>query len=100
MSLAADNEGFIDTDVIKTIVNGGFEASGGKVSIDLFKNTGGLMSMFVKPITLTITKKDIDGLISEIEQNSIEDVRLSNESSNQVPVQASLGQASASPAMA
>ena len=58
------------------------------------------MSMFVKPITLTITKKDIDGLISEIEQNSIEDVRLSNESSNQVPVQASLGQASASPAMA
>ena len=45
--------------VIIGIINGGFDASGGKISMDLFKNQGGLLSMFVKPITLTITKDDI-----------------------------------------
>ena len=71
---------------MKAIINGGFEASGGKLSIDLFKNSGGIISLLVRPITLTITKSDIDGLMHEIEQNSIEDVRLSNESSNKTPV--------------
>lgn len=71
---------------MKAIINGGFEASGGKLSIDLFKNNGGIISLLVRPITLTITKSDIDGLMHEIEQNSIEDVRLSNESSNKTPV--------------
>lgn len=71
---------------MKAIINGGFEASGGKLSIDLFKSNGGIMSLLVRPITLTITKSDIDGLMHEIEQNSIEDVRLSNESSNKTPV--------------
>ena len=86
MNFAADSEGFIDIDAMKTIINGGFEASGGKLSIDLFKNSGGIISLLVRPITLTITKSDIDGLMHEIEQNSIEDVRLSNESSNKTPV--------------
>lgn len=86
MNFASDSEGFIDIDAMKAIINGGFEASGGKLSIDLFKNSGGIMSLLVRPITLTITKSDIDGLMHEIEQNSIEDVRLSNESSNNTHV--------------
>lgn len=86
MNFAADSEGFIDIDAMKAIINGGFEASGGKLSIDLFKSNSGIMSLLVRPITLTITKSDIDGLMHEIEQNSIEDVRLSNESSNKTPV--------------
>ena len=86
MNFASDSEGFIDIDAMKAIINGGFEASGGKLSIDLFKNSGGIISLLVRPITLTITKSDIDGLMHEIEQNSIEDVRLSNESSNNIPV--------------
>ena len=86
MNFASDSEGFIDIDAMKAIINGGFEASGGKLSIDLFKNSGGIISLLVRPITLTITKSDIDGLMHEIEQNSIEDVRLSNESSNKTPV--------------
>ena len=45
--------------MMKAIINGGFDASGGKISMDLFKNQTGLLSMFVKPLTLTITKDDI-----------------------------------------
>lgn len=86
MNFASDSEGFIDIDAMKAIINGGFEASGGKLSIDLFKNSGGIISLLVRPITLTITKSDIDGLMHEIEQNSIENVRLSNESSNNTHV--------------
>ena len=86
MNFASDSEGFIDVDAMKAIINGGFEASGGKLSIDLFKNSGGIVSLLVRPITLTITKSDIDGLMHEIEQNSIEGVRLSNESSNNTHV--------------
>jgi hypothetical protein len=59
LGIVADNEGYVDLDMLKTIINGGFDASGGKISMDLFKNQGGLLSMFVKPITLTITKDDI-----------------------------------------
>jgi hypothetical protein len=59
LGLVADNDGYIDLDMLKTIVNGGFDASGGKISMDLFKNQTGLLSMFVKPLTLTITKDDI-----------------------------------------
>lgn len=59
LGLVADNEGYVDLDMLKTIIYGGFDASGGKISMELFKNQGGLLSMFVKPITLTITKDDI-----------------------------------------
>lgn len=59
LGLVADNEGYIDLDIMKAIINGGFDASGGKISMDLFKNQTGLLSMFVKPLTLTITKDDI-----------------------------------------
>lgn len=76
LGLVADNEGYIDLDMLKTIVNGGFDASGGKISMDLFKNQTGLLSMFVKPLTLTITKDDIQKILNEVEQQAIQDVKL------------------------
>lgn len=76
LGIVADNEGYVDLDILKTIINGGFDASGGKISMDLFKNQGGLLSMFVKPITLTITKDDIQKLLMEIESQAIQDVSL------------------------
>lgn len=77
LGLVADNEGYIDLDMLKTIINGGFDASGGKISMDLFKNQTGLLSMFVKPLTLTITKDDIQKILNEVEQQAIQDVKLS-----------------------
>jgi hypothetical protein len=59
LGLVADNEGYIDLSMLKTLINGGFDASGGKISMDLFKNQNSLMAMLVKPLTLTITKEDI-----------------------------------------
>ena len=73
-----DQDGYIDTSSIKTILDGGFNASGGKVSIDLFPANGGLLSLFVKPLTLTIPKEDIDALIDEIEENSVKEVQLAS----------------------
>ena len=77
LGLVADNEGYIDLDIMKAIINGGFDASGGKISMDLFKNQTGLLSMFVKPLTLTITKDDIQKILNEVEQQAIQDVKLS-----------------------
>lgn len=77
LGLVADNEGYIDLDMMKAIINGGFDASGGKISMDLFKNQTGLLSMFVKPLTLTITKDDIQKILNEVEQQAIQDVKLS-----------------------
>lgn len=77
LGLVADNEGYVDLDMLKTIINGGFDASGGKISMDLFKNQTGLLSMFVKPLTLTITKDDIQKILNEVEQQAIQDVKLS-----------------------
>ena len=76
LGLVADNEGYVDLDMLKAIIYGGFDASGGKISMELFKNQGGLLSMFVKPITLTITKDDIQKVMSEVEAQSIPDVTL------------------------
>jgi phage tail sheath gpL-like len=59
LGLVADNDGYIDVTMIKTLINGGFEASGGKITLDLFNNQNGLLSLFIKPLTLTITKDDI-----------------------------------------
>ena len=59
LGIVADSEGYVDLSMLKTIIYGGFDASGGKLSFDLFKNQSGLLSMFVKPITLNITKEDI-----------------------------------------
>lgn len=76
LGLVADDTGYIDLSMVKSIINGGFNASGGKITMDLFNNQGGLMSMFVKPITLTITKEDIQKILNEVEQQAIQDVQL------------------------
>lgn len=78
LGLVADQDGFIDFDAMKAILDGGFAATEGKVTIDLFNKPTGLMSLLVKPLTLTITKQDIDGLLAEIEQNAVHDVALSS----------------------
>lgn len=59
LGLVADKDGYIDLNMVKAVINGGFNASGGKISMDLFTNQNGLMAMLVKPLTLTITKEDI-----------------------------------------
>jgi hypothetical protein len=38
LGIVADNEGYIDLSTMKTIINSGFDASGGKITIDLFTN--------------------------------------------------------------
>lgn len=78
LGLVADQDDYIDLDAIKIAINGGFNASDGKLSIDLFKNQTGLMSMLVKPLTLTITKEDIQKILNEIDQHAIQDVKLTH----------------------
>lgn len=74
----ADADGYIDLDQVRAVIDGGFDASGGKISIDLFKKTSGLMSLLVSPLTLTISKQDIDELLAEVEQEAIPNVSISN----------------------
>ena len=76
LGLVADKDGYIDLNMVKAVINGGFNASGGKISMDLFANQNGLMAMFVKPLTLTITKEDIQKILTEVEQQAIQDVQL------------------------
>lgn len=38
LGTVADPEGYISVDAMKAVVDGGFEAAGGKLQIDLFKN--------------------------------------------------------------
>lgn len=38
IGLVADPEGFINVEAMKAVIDGGFSASGGKISVDLFKN--------------------------------------------------------------
>lgn len=78
LNSTADGEGYVDLDQVKAAVYGGFDAAGGKVSFDLFKSGGGLMSMFVKPVTLTVTKDDVAKLLAEVEQSAIQDVKVSD----------------------
>lgn len=76
LGTVADTEGYIDLDQVHAVIDGGFNASGGKISIDLFKKTSGLMSLLVSPLTLTISKQDIDELLAEVEQQAIPNVSL------------------------
>lgn len=76
LGVIVDQDGYVDLDFMKTVVNGGFEASGGKLTFDLFNSPNNLLSMFVKPITLTITKEDIEKLFMEMEAHAIKDVSL------------------------
>jgi hypothetical protein len=83
----SDAEGYVDLTTLKALINGGFEASGGKISFDLFKNQSGLLSMFVKPITLTITKEDISKIMVEVESHAIQDVSLQSKPEIQPQIQ-------------
>lgn len=70
-----DKDGLIDVDMLKNVINSGFTASNGQVQIELFRGNG-LLSMLLKPITVTINKSDIDKLFLEIEANSIQNVQI------------------------
>lgn len=70
ISMFEDENGLIETQKIKQIYQSAFAASGGKLQIDLFNKPDSLLSMFVKPLTLTISQTDIDTLMNEVEANS------------------------------
>jgi hypothetical protein len=65
-----DENGLIETQKIKQIYQSAFAASGGKLQIELFNKPDSLISLFVKPLTLTISQQDIDALMNEVESNS------------------------------
>jgi hypothetical protein len=65
-----DENGLIETQKIKQIYQSAFAASGGKLQIELFNKPDSLISLFVKPLTLTISQQDIDALMNEVEANS------------------------------
>lgn len=67
-----DENGLVDVDVLKKIVEVAFQQSEGKVQIPLFQQSNNLMSMFLAPVTVTICKEDIDKLFAEIEANSLD----------------------------
>lgn len=74
--MVADHEGYVDLSQVRAVIDGGFSASGGKISVDLFKKQTGLLSLLVSPLTLTISKQDIDELLDEVEKEAIPNVSL------------------------
>lgn len=63
---------------MRKLYGAAFKASGGKLSVELFSNPGSLVSLLVKPVTLTITQADVDELMAEVELNAVvEEVSLS-----------------------
>jgi hypothetical protein len=60
INMFQDENGLIETQNIKQIYQSAFTASGGKVQIELFNKPDSLLTLFVKPITLTISQQDID----------------------------------------
>lgn len=78
ITMFQDENGLIETQNIKQIYQSAFAASGGKVQIELFNKPDSLLSLFVKPLTLTISQSDIDQLMEEVERNSaVNEVALS-----------------------
>lgn len=71
ITMFQDENGLIETQNIKQIYQSAFAASGGKVQIELFNKPDSLLSLFVKPLTLTISQSDIDQLMEEVERNSV-----------------------------
>jgi len=56
----SDKDGLIETCQLRTIYDSAFKAAGNKLSIELFNKPDSLLSLLVKPVTVTITKEDID----------------------------------------
>lgn len=65
-----DENGLIDTSKLQYVYEQAFKASDGKIQIELFNKPDSLLSLFVKPITLTITKQDFDKVLAEINSNA------------------------------
>lgn len=72
----SDAQGLIETDDIKKIVDSGFDAADGKIQIELFNSKTSLLSLLVKPLTLTINKQDVYDMIRELEETGIQNVSL------------------------
>lgn len=71
IAMFQDENGLIETENIKHIYESAFKQADNKLQIELFNKQNSLLSFLVKPITLTITKEDIDQLMKEIEENSV-----------------------------
>jgi hypothetical protein len=56
ITMFEDENGLIETQKIKQIYQSAFAASGGKLQIELFNKPDSLISLFVKPLTLTISQ--------------------------------------------
>jgi hypothetical protein len=56
INMFEDENGLIETQKIKQIYQSAFAASGGKLQIELFNKPDSLISLFVKPLTLTISQ--------------------------------------------
>lgn len=65
-----DEDGLIDTSKLQCVYEQAFKASDGKIQIELFNKSDSLLSLFVKPVTLTITKQDFDKILNEINSTS------------------------------
>lgn len=71
LSVFKDEHGYVDTQKVRQMYESAFKASGGKLQIELFNKPDSLLSMFIKPITLTITQADIDALMVDVEKNAV-----------------------------
>lgn len=60
----ADEDGNIDTDAMRKVIQAGFSASGDKVS---FTISDPRLSWLVKPVTVTITPQDLEKTIASVE---------------------------------
>lgn len=71
LNFVSDENGFVDTNKLRVLYESAFKASNNKLQIELFNKPNSILSMFVKPLTLTITKDDIDRIMVDIEANAV-----------------------------
>lgn len=65
-----DENGLIETQHIRQVYKSAFAASGGKLQVELFNKPDSLVSLLVKPLTLTVSQQDIDALMDDVERNA------------------------------
>lgn len=74
-----DENGLVETQHIRRVYQSAFAASGGRLQVELFSKPDSLISLLVKPLTLTISQQDIDALMDEVERNAaVSEVSLSS----------------------
>lgn len=64
LGVLADSEGYVDTDMLRKAVAGGFRASGERVSFTFGDDSTRLI---FRPITVTLTEADLERAISDME---------------------------------